>query len=104
VTPGIFIGVANIRDRLAFWLWYPTHRQLVDEWMTKDGIIVDWDGWGMAGMENDSYLVSNPDDMISTVDLASQWSLQHANGCEVVGVQRMRRSLYILTTYNCPFR
>ncbi|HTZ80757.1 MAG TPA: hypothetical protein VMC10_22795 [Stellaceae bacterium] len=88
-------------DRLAFLFWHPLHRQLVDRFADTDGIILTWDSWGIAGMENDSYLVSNPSDTISDIDAASKWARRYSD-CEIVNVKRMRPGLYILTTYNCP--
>jgi hypothetical protein len=78
------------------------HRHLVDRVAAKDAIIMVWDSWGMAGNEKDFYLVSNPSDTISSPDAASRWAKQHAdNTCEIGDVDRMKRGLYIVTTYNC---
>jgi len=100
----VFAGEKYLGDRIAFTFWYPFHHQLVEKFSGKDAIIITWDSWGMAGMENDSYLVSNPSDTISSTDAATRWAHGHRFDCEIVDVQRMRRSLYILTTYNCPLQ
>jgi len=101
LVPLIFLGIRHMdRDRAAFLFRYSLHRHLVDESAATDGIITVWDSWGMAGMENDSYLVSNPSDTISSLDAASKWAQRYSD-CEVVDVKRMRHGLYILTTYNC---
>ncbi len=101
LTPTIFIGVLSVRDQVAFWIWYQTHRQLADNFSMTDGIITPWEFWGIAGMENDSYLVSNPSDTISSTDAATRWAQRYPSGCEIVDVKRMKRGLYILTTMNC---
>ena len=69
----------------------------------RDAVIQHWDGWGFAGMENDSYLVSDPDDSITGLEAANRWVRDHDLTCDVVAAQRMRRGFYILTTYNCGF-
>ena len=104
LTPLIFISVNRVREQAGFWFWYQTHRELAGSFSTTDGIITAWDGWGMAGMENDSYLVSNPSDTISTRDAATKWAQRYPSGCEIAGVKRMKRGLYILTTFNCALQ
>ncbi len=61
-----------------------------------------WDSWGMAGMENDSYLISDHADSLTDAHVASRWTHRHHYNCDVASVVRMQRGLYILTTYNCP--
>jgi len=92
-----------MHDRLGFWVWYATHRDVARQYAKRDAIIMTWDSWGMAGMENDSFLVSDPDDSIgSSTENADRWSKRMKSDCDVVGSVRLKRGLYILTTYNCP--
>jgi hypothetical protein len=94
-----------VHDRLGFWVWYATHGDVVRQYAKHDAIIVIWDGWGFAGIENDSFLVSDPDDSIgSSTESAARWAKRIKSDCgeAVVGVVRLKRGLYILTTYNCP--
>jgi len=56
----------------------------------------------MAGMSNDSYLVSNPNDSISSLNAATKWVHRIQPACDAAAVERMARGLYIITTYNCP--
>ncbi len=89
-------------DRFEFLFWYPSHREFVQSHSNKDGIILNWDSWGMAGMSNDSFLVSVPKDNIASATDASQWSHSHGFVCDVIDTQRMRHGIYMFMTYNCP--
>lgn len=70
----------------------------------RDSIVLDWESWGMAGMENDAYLVSNPSDNLTQDGGASEWLRHVGSSCEIVASKRMRRGIYIVATYNCPLR
>ena len=100
----IFFGQMYAGDRIRFELWHSFHRHMIEDFAGKDGIIIPWDSWGMAGTDNDSYLVSNPDDSISDLRAASTWVRRIQPDCSAADVLRMRRGLYIITTYNCPLR
>jgi hypothetical protein len=102
-APVLAFGVANIRDRLRFLFWAPIHYSQLHQALRKDGIITAWDGWGMAGMENDSYLVVDNKDEIKSPVLADQWRKRLGQSCEIVNTQRMWPRLYIVTTSNCTF-
>jgi hypothetical protein len=104
LPPAVIYIATTAHDPLGFYVWYFTHPKIVEEFAYKDGIIMDWNRWGFAGMENDSYLVSNPDDTISTLSVATKWVRRFGSDCEVGDTQRMKRGLYIITTYNCPLR
>lgn len=94
-----------VHDRLGFWLWYATHGDVVRQYAKRDAIITTWDSWGFAGMENDSFLVSDPDDSIGTSTAsAARWTKRLKSACSdgVAGAVRLKRGVYILTTYNCP--
>jgi hypothetical protein len=97
----VFLGDKYAHDRLAFVFWYPTHQQMIEKFSDKDGVIMTWDSWGMAGMENDAYLISSPSDAIFNIEVASKWVRSRHLKCPIVDVQRMRHGLYIFTTYNC---
>jgi hypothetical protein len=62
------------------------------------------ESWGMAGMENDAYLVSNPGDNFTQDGGASEWLRPVGSTCEIVASKRMRRGIHIVTTYNCPLQ
>jgi hypothetical protein len=92
-----------MHDRLGFWVWYVAHRDVTRQYAKRDAIIMTWDSWGFAGMGNDSFLVSDPDDSIgSSTENADRWTKRMKSDCDVVGSVRLKRGLYILTTYNCP--
>jgi hypothetical protein len=107
LTPAVIIGVwhipERIHDRAEFLFWYPTHRRLVDRFLPREGIIMTWDAWGLAGMENESYLVSNPSDTISSTSAASKWAERYAvHHCGIAHATRMRQGLFVLRPYtNC---
>jgi hypothetical protein len=91
-----------LRDPARFAVWSQLHSRQLDAATTKSGIISHWDSWGWAGSgENDSYLASDPQDTLAQDGAASRWAKSQRLGCDIVGVQRMRRAVYIVTTYNC---
>jgi hypothetical protein len=101
VPAGVFLEL-HFHDRISFWLWRPAHQAVIERYASKDQIITGWDSWGMAGMSNDSYLVSNPNDSISSLNAATKWVHRIQPACDAAAVERMARGLYIITTYNCP--
>jgi len=101
--PTLVVYGDRLRDPFWFLIWSITHRGQIEALADKDGVIQPWDGWGFAGMENYSYLVSDPRDAIAGLEAANQWAQDHKLACEIVATQRMRRAYYILTTYNCGF-
>lgn len=104
VVPVCFLATDYFHDRLAFYPWYLTHRTLLASHRSKDQIIMTWDSWGMAGSENDSYLVSNPSDSISDAGAATRWLHRIQPLCNAADVERMLPGVYIVTTFNCPLQ
>jgi hypothetical protein len=110
----VFFGTPA-RDQVRFLLWSQTHRQQMREAMKKDEVLQHWDSWGFAGMDNDSYLVSDNRDMLSAAtvsrqsptlpqpqaSVADRWGKSHRLGCDIVGVRRVQRGFYIVITYEC---
>ncbi len=47
----------DLTQRVRFFIWAPAHFHELDQASRKNGVIMDWDGWGMAGMDTESYLV-----------------------------------------------
>lgn len=101
---GTFWALPRIKDELRFMAWSHTHNDALGEFADKDAVIVDWESWGMAGMENDAYLVSNPSDTLAEDGGASKWLRHVGSSCEIVASKRMRRGIFVVTTYNCPLR
>lgn len=93
---------SKFRDPIVFAFWSQTHVALLSRYTTQDGIISTWDGWGIAGMENDSYLVADHGNTLSSTDAATRWIRRRGWKCQIVDVQQMRHGLYILTTFECP--
>lgn len=99
---GTFWALPRVKDDLRFLIWSRTHIDTLSAFADKDAIILDWESWGMAGMENDAYLVSNPRDDLAQDGGASEWLRHVGSGCDIVASKRMRRGIYIVTTSNCP--
>ena len=101
---GTFWAVPRVKDELRFLASFHTHNDAPGWLADKDLIILDWESWGMAGMENDAYLVSNPSDNLTQDGGAAEWLRHVGSSCEIVASKRMHRGIYIVTTYNCPLR
>jgi hypothetical protein len=99
-VPLYFIG-NRFSDPIRFALWSPFHTALLARYSSRDGIVTDWDSWGFGGTENDSYLIADHGPTLSSNDDASMWIKQHGGKCEIVKVERMSASLYIITTSEC---
>jgi len=102
LIPLAFYIVPRIKDEVRFILWSQRHSDVLRAFANRDAIILDWESWGMAGMDNDSYLASNPADNLGEPNTASQWLHHVGSTCEIAGTKRLARGLYIVTTYNCP--
>jgi len=101
---GIFWTLPRIKDELRFAVWSYTHGDIIRGFADRDAIILDWESWGMVGMENDAYLVSNPSDSLAEAGATSEWLRHVGSSCEIVTSKRFRRGIYLVTTYNCPLR
>lgn len=101
---GTFWAAPRAKDELRFLAWSLKHNDALEWFADKDSVILDWESWGMVGMENDAYLVSNPSDNLAQDDGASEWLRHVGSSCEIAASKRMRRGIYIVTTYNCPLR
>jgi hypothetical protein len=102
VAPLLYLGVGANRDRIGFAGWAMLNGGILMEAPGRDGIVIDWASWGMAGSGNDAYLVADPGDAIGTIPAAEAWRKRHHFACEIVDTSRMWPRLYIVTTYNCP--
>jgi hypothetical protein len=101
---GILWALPAAKDELRFLAWSLKHNDALERLADKDSILLDWESWGMAGMENDAYLVSNPSDNLAQHDGAAEWLRHVGSSCDIAAAKRMRRGIYIVTTYNCPLR
>ncbi|SDH17902.1 hypothetical protein SAMN05216338_100683 [Bradyrhizobium sp. Rc2d] len=101
---GTFWALPAAKDELRFLAWSFTHNDALEGFADRDSVMLDWESWGLAGMENDAYLVSNPSDNLTQNGGASEWLRHVGSSCEIVASKRMRRGIYIVTTYNCPLR
>ncbi|MCA1428497.1 MULTISPECIES: hypothetical protein [Bradyrhizobium] len=101
---GTFWAVPSAKDELRFLTWSLTHNDALRAFADRDSVVLDWESWGMAGMENDAYLVSNPSDNLTQDGGVSEWLRHVGSSCEIVASKRMRRGVFIVTTHNCPLR
>ncbi|MDD1522604.1 MULTISPECIES: hypothetical protein [Bradyrhizobium] len=102
---GTFWAVPRVKDELRFLAWSHTHSDAAEGWFAdKDAVMLDWESWGMVGMENNAYLVSNPSDTLAEDGGASEWLRNVGSSCDIVASKRMRRGIFIVTTTNCPLR
>jgi hypothetical protein len=103
---GLFSVETQHRDGIAFSFWEFANRDVMRSFKTRDGIIREWNGWGFAGNENDSYLVAAHDIGMMSRKKATEWA--HGRGetvdCEIVDVQKKREAIYIFTTYECVLK
>lgn len=108
VIPALLVGtfwlLPRIKDEIGFFVWSQTHSDVLKSFVGRDAIISDWDSWGMAGSENDSYLVSSSGDNLTKRGPASEFLRRIGSTCEIVASKRLHRGVYIVTTYNCPLR
>lgn len=104
LTPLAYFGSYRLAQRVRFLLWAPAHYRQLAKLSEKDGIVMGWDSWGMAGDDNFSYLVVDKEDRLGSKARADQWTKQIGQSCGLWETQRMWPRLYIVTTYtNCPY-
>jgi hypothetical protein len=103
ISPLVAYSAASIWDRVQFVGWAITHPEQVHQAGRADAILLGWDSWGMAGSENDSYLVSARTDRLTSLPEADRWREKLKQECPVAAAQWMWPHLYLVTTYNCPF-
>jgi hypothetical protein len=104
LTPLIYFCSYGVAQRLRFLIWAPVHYRQLEKAMVKDGIVTEWDSWGMAGQDTSSYLVVDTQNRLGSSTRADQWTKQIQQSCGVWQAQRMWPKLYVVTTYtNCPY-
>jgi hypothetical protein len=89
-------------DRLSVGSWRRANRASLTRLTSRPGVIAAFDSWGIAGMGNDEYLASDPDDKLQDPGRAEAWAKALDLGCEIVHVQRIQAKLFSVVTYNCP--
>jgi hypothetical protein len=102
-TPIFALATFRFHDDIRFVLWSAVHGRDLDRAAKKDAVITAWDSWGMAGLENDSYLVSDISDDNRSVAAAEQWRKHMRLKCPIVATERMAARIYMVTTSNCSF-
>ena len=104
LTPLAYHFSYALVQRIDFLLWAPAHYRQPARASKKDGIIMGWDSWGMAGQDTFSYLVTDTEDRLGSKKRADEWTKQIGQSCGLWEAQRMWARLYIVTTYtNCPY-
>jgi hypothetical protein len=82
--------------------WLDTHTTEIGQVADQPSVLVRWDAWGAAGMENDSYLVSDPTDRLLVPENQAEWKTQVGVTCDLVNIRRLRRGIFEIVTYECP--
>jgi hypothetical protein len=104
LTPIAYHFSYGLVQRIDFLLWAPSHYRKLAQASKKDGIVMGWDSWGMAGQDTFSYLVADTEDRLGSKERADEWTKQIGQSCALWEAQRMWAKLYIVTTYtNCPY-
>lgn len=103
LAPIAAYAASHLRDRVLFVGWSIAHPAALQAAASKDTMITGWDSWGMAGSENDSYLVSDKLDDSSDIAGAERWRTRMRLDCPIAATARMWKGIYIVTTYECPF-
>lgn len=104
LTPVAYSCSYGTVQRVRFLFWAPVHYRQLAQASEKDGIIMGWDSWGMAGQDTFSYLVADTQDRLGSKSRADQWTKQIGQSCGLWQTQRMWPRLYVVTTYtNCPY-
>lgn len=60
---------------------------------------VEWDGWGMAGIDTTLYLVFDPKDQLMTASKTGNAGKYPGIPCAVVRVRRLEKNWYIVRFY-----
>jgi hypothetical protein len=104
LTPAIYLGSYGALQRIRFLFWAPAHYRELAQASRRDGIIMGWDSWGMAGSDSFSYLAVDTEDGLQSKVRAAQWTKAIGQTCSLWQAQRMWPKLYVVTTYtNCPY-
>jgi hypothetical protein len=104
LTPLAYFCSYGLTQRIRFLLWAPAHYRQLEQASEKNGIIMGWDSWGMAGQDTFSYLVVDTQDRLASKAHADQWTKQIGQSCGLWQVQKMWPRLYVVATYtNCPY-
>jgi len=103
LAPIAAYAASHLRDRVLFIGWSMAHPAMLQTAASKDTVITGWDSWGMAGSENDSYLISDKLDDSSDIAGAERWRIRMGLGCPIAATARMWKGVFIVTTYGCPF-
>jgi hypothetical protein len=94
-------AMPTLYDGIAFVTWLPFHAGELTKASGTDQTIAHWDAWGWGTMNNDSFLVSDRDDELSTAAGARRWEERRKTTCEVLDARRMVPGIYIAITDGC---
>jgi hypothetical protein len=91
----------TLYDGTTFVAWAPTHLIELTESEGTDAVIRHWDAWGFAGMDNDSFLIADREDRLSTQAGAVRWQQRNGGSCQVLDAKRMIPGIFIAITDGC---
>lgn len=104
LTPLAYLYSYGPVQNIRFLFWAPAHYRLLAEASKKNGIVMGWDSWGLAGQDTFSYLVVDTQDRLGSTARVNQWTKQVGQSCSLWEKRRVWPKFYIVTTYtNCPY-
>ena len=88
-------------DCLRWWCWGGSYRRLVLAQPGRDGELrhVEWDGWGMAGIETEAYLVFDPDGVVPSSAGLREGGRVRFIPCGVADTERLGARWAVVTMY-----
>jgi len=109
------LNVGGIKDQCRLQIWTWSHAREAAAARSNSTVLSHWDAWGFGADDNDSYLVSDPANVLSgalepvrrptlsdrQAQVAEAWRKSHKLNCEVVWVKRLRSGFYLIATYDC---
>jgi hypothetical protein len=91
-----------IRSAARWRVWSHNYKsQVLAQPNSNDGEFkhIEWDGWGMAGMDTSVFLVYDPEDKLSTAASSGQSGKFDGIPCEVSRVNRLESHWYAVQFY-----
>lgn len=90
-----------VDDRLRWWCWGGYYQRLILAQPAQVGELrhVEWDGWGIAGIETEAYLVFDPDDVVPSRAGLRESGQIRGIPCGVANTDRLSAHWSIVTMY-----
>ena len=95
-----------IRSTARWLIWSHVYKtQVLSQPSPPDGQLkhIEWDGWGMFGMDTSAFLVFDPADSLSLAASSNQSGKFRGIPCEVFRVRRLEAHWYTVIYYTGPY-